>query len=101
MFGRICVESPNRRDLRTTNETHEPLPVPECEVTFDSLPVDSPAVTPSTPKVKENRVSTPPKVPTPLKPLSSDRKPVCGNHSKFHASSRVIKLPRKLEDFVL
>ena len=86
----------NRRDLRATNETHEPLPVPECEVTFDSLPVDSPAETPPTPKVKENRVSTPPKVPTPLKPLSSDRKPVCGNQIKFRASSRVVKLPRKL-----
>ena len=91
----------DRRDQRATNETHEPLPVPECDVTFDSLHVDSPAVTSATPKVKENRVSTPPKVPTPLKPLPSNRKTVCGNQIKFRASYRVIKLPRKLEDFVL
>ena len=90
----------DRRDLRATNETHEPLPVPECDVTFDSLPVDSPAVTPATQKVKENCVSTPPKVPTPLKPLPSNRKTLCGNQIKFRPSYRVIKLPRKLEEYI-
>ena len=88
----------NRRDLRATNETHEPLPVPECEGKFQLLSVASPAVTPRRPNVKGSRGSTPPHV---LKPLSSDRKPMCGNQIKFRASSRVIKLPKEIEDFVL
>ena len=88
--------SHNRRYLRTTNETYDPLSVPECDVTFDSLSSDSPEVTPPTPKVKENRVSTPSKVPTPLMSLSCDRKPVSGNQIKFSVSSRDVKLPRKL-----
>ena len=75
---------------------HFPSKSAMLQCTFDSFPVDSPAVSPPTPKVKENRVSTSPKVPTPLKSLSCDRKPVSGNQIKFRASSRVVKLPRKL-----
>ena len=75
---------------------HFPSKSAMLQCTCDSFPVDSPAVSPPTPKVKKNRVSTSPKVPTPLKSWSCDRKPVSGNQIKFRASSRVVKLPRKL-----